>query len=134
MKTNQILGRQRSLLCVVAGLLIALACQDADAQRPAHYYPARPTFSPYLLYNQVNLTGIPNYYSYVQPATQYRDFLSRAQPTNRGTGRETLVSEQAVARIIQQELRERSTTGIGAAAVPASYGNYSHFYSRPQGR
>ena len=70
-----------SLLTGYWGVLMALACQHAQAQRPAHYYPSRPTFSPYLLYNQVNLTGIPNYYTFVQPATQYRDFLQRKQAT-----------------------------------------------------
>ena len=126
---SQRLNGGRLFLCAVAGLLMALACQDVQAQRPAQYYPARPTFSPYLLYKQVNLTGIPNYYSYVRPATAFQDFVTRAPTVYRQAPRETLINEQAVARVIQQELRERTTTGIGAAAVPAVYGNYSHFYS-----
>ncbi len=133
MKTSQTISRGRKLLFVAAGLMMALLAQQAEAQRPAHFYPARPTFSPYLLYRQVNLTGIPNYYSYVRPATAYRDFLTRSQETYRPGQRQTLISEQAVARIVTEQLRERGTTGIGAAAVPAVYGNYSHFYSSGNG-
>ncbi len=122
----------KSILRVVACLVAATCMADsqAQAQRPAHYYPARPTFSPYLLYRQINLTGIPNYYTYVRPATQYRDFLVRSQPSPRS--RQRLVGDSdAVARIIERELRQRPSTGIGAAAIPARYGDYSHFYRAP---
>ena len=126
----------KSILQVVVCLVAAtfLADSQAQAQRPAHYYPARPTFSPYLLYRQINLTGIPNYYAYVRPAEQYRDFLVRSQPSPRN--RQRLAGDSdAVARIIERELRQRPSTGIGAAATPARYGDYGHFYrSPPSGR
>jgi hypothetical protein len=116
--------------CLVAGSVMAMAASQAQAQRPAHYYPARPTFSPYFLYRQVNTTGIPNYYSFVEPAKQYRDFMVRRPTTARRT--ESLIGDsKTVARLIERELRERPSTGIGAAAVPARYGDYGHFYSTP---
>lgn len=111
---------------------VVVACQNATAQRPNHFTPARQTFSPYLLYNQVNSTGIPNYYTYVQPATQFRDFVNQIPPETRRAPRQPLVNERAVARILDQQLRERATTGIGAASVPASFGNRSHYYTAPR--
>lgn len=115
--------------CLLAAMLVTAMTQDAQAQRPAQYYPAKPTFSTYFLYRQLNGTGIPNYYSYVKPATQYRDFLTRAQPM-REEARTTLSVEGEVSRILDSQLRQRSTTGIGQPAYPAQFGETSHFYPR----
>lgn len=114
--------------CVMVALFVTAMAEQTHAQRPAHYYPARPTFSTYLLYRQFNATGIPNYYSYVRPETQYRDFLTR--PT-RDYGRQTLTVEQEVSRVLETHLRQRTSTGIGQPAMSAQFGDTSHFYQRP---
>jgi len=119
--------------CVMAALLATAMAQETHAQRPAHFYPARPTFSTYLLYRQVNGTGIPNYYQYVRPETQFRDFVQRDQ--SRLNSRNQVLSVEAeVARAFDSQLRQRATTGIGQAAIPAQFGDTSHFYQRPEVR
>ncbi len=121
----------RMVACLAAGFVMATAASSAQAQRPAHYYPSRPTFSPYLLYRQLNLTGIPNYYSYVQPATQYRDFLIRGQTRPAAARRESLIGAREIANMVERRLEQRPSTGIGAPAIPARYGDYSHYYNAP---
>jgi len=116
---------------VCAVLFVAVSCQSVDAQRPAHYVPARQTFSNYLLYRQINGTGIPNYYSFVRPAQQSRDFASRAQVFDSRAGRQSLTVQQEVARAIESQLTQRPFTGVGRAAVPAQFGETTHFYRRP---
>ncbi len=119
-----------SLTAVVfAALFVIASSQSAEAQRPAHYYPARQTFSNYLLYAQLNGTGIPNYYSYVRPANQFTEFLARSQ-NDLTRGPATLTVEQQVGRALDAQLRQRVTTGIGQASVPAQFGNTSHFYQQ----
>ncbi len=120
------------LLAFTFGFVLVFASsQAAQAQRPATYYPARQTFSNFLLYRQLNGTGIPNYYSYVRPANQNRDFLNRISRPVVGQ-RQSLSVEQEVARALDTQLRQRVTTGIGQPSVPAQFGNTSHFY--PQSR
>lgn len=117
--------------CVMA--LVAVSAVQSHAQRPAHYYPARPTFSTYLLYRQFNGTGIPNYYQYVRPATQFRDYVNNV-PLSPAAGRRTtqiLDIEQQVERALETTLRQRPTTGIGEVSVPAQFGNTLQFYQRP---
>lgn len=121
-----------ALVCAI--LFVAASCQSVDAQRPAHYYPARQTFSNYLLYRQLNGTGIPNYYSYVRPAQQNREFVSRARSYDSRGGRQSLNVEQEVARALESRLTQRLNTGVGQPAVPAQFGETSHFYRRPQTR
>ncbi len=132
---NGAMRKINSACCLLAAVMVIGMAQSARAQRPAHYYPARPAFSSYLLYRQLNATGIPNYYSYVRPATQYRDFLAR-NPQAPNEGRQTLMRvEREVARVVETQLRQRTTTGIGQPSVPAQFGEMSHFYPRsPVGR
>ena len=128
--------RKINLVCLLlAALFVIAACQQTHAQRPAHYYPARPTFSTYLLYRQINTTGIPNYYSYVRPETQYRDYLSRSQARS-NSSRQTLSVEGEVSRILDSQLRQRASTGIGQPSIPARFNDTSHFYAptRPRRR
>jgi hypothetical protein len=121
------------LVCgVMTLLLVAALAEQSHAQRPSHYYPARPTFSTYLLYRQFNGTGIPNYYQYVRPATQFRDFVNRTTETGRRTTTQVLDVERQVERALESQLRQRPTTGVGRAAIPAQFGNTSHFYQRPE--
>ena len=123
--------RKINLVCLVlVTLFVVAASQKAQAQRPAHYYPARQPFSQYLLYRQVNSTGIPNYYSFVRPATQFRDFVSRSRPE---TARRQTVNAvgNEVRDVLQSQLRQRPTTGIGQPAIPATYGETLQFYARP---
>ncbi|MFK8111290.1 MAG: hypothetical protein AB8B91_03785 [Rubripirellula sp.] len=124
------------LVCFLFAAMLTIAMADtAEAQRPGHYYPARPTFSTYLLYRQFNATGVPNYYQYVRPASQYRDFLSRSQPQNGGGSRRQQLSvEQQVASALENQLRQRTTTGIGQPSVPAQFNETSHFYPRTPNR
>lgn len=117
------------LVCFLLGMLFVGGMADsAQAQQPSHYYPARPTFSTYLLYRQFNATGVPNYYQYVRPSTQYRDFLTRRPPSTAGSRRQTLSVEQQVATALENQLRQRSTTGIGRPSVAAQFNDTSHFY------
>jgi hypothetical protein len=121
------------LVCfLLATLFVATLATSAAAQGPAHYYPAKPTFSTYLLYRQLNTTGIPNYYQYVRPASQFRDFTDRT-PAAIGAEarRQTLTVEQQVAIVLENELRTRATTGIGQPSVPAQFNDTSHFFPRP---
>ncbi len=116
-------------VCVSAGFLLFSSAADVSAQHPAHYYPARPTFSPYLLYNQFNGTGLPNYYSFVRPAQIYNDYASRTRPSYYAESqRQSLISQQQVAEIVDNQIRERLTTGIGAASQAATFQNTSHYY------
>jgi hypothetical protein len=121
---------KNKLVCCIAAILLVTAMSPVtQAQRPGHYYPARPTFSTYLLYRQFNGTGIPNYYQYVQPATQFRDFVNRTEVT---AGRRQVLSvEQQVERAVETSLRQRETTGIGQIAVPAQFGDTGNFFERP---
>ncbi len=124
--------RKIKLVCFgLAVLLVTAMAQESHAQRPAHYYPARPTFSAYLLYQQFNGTGIPNYYQYVRPETQFRDFIVR-NPAVLADRRQVLTVEQQVQQVLQTQLRQRVTTGIGQPSIPAQFGDTSHFYQRPQ--
>ena len=121
--------------CLLACLALAVTTQEAQAQRPAHYYPARPTFSTYLLYRQFNGTGIPNYYQYVRPAQTFRDFLVRNPPsTQRQQDNSLMTIRNEVTKTIESQLRQRATTGIGQPSIPAQFGETSHFYPRPRPR
>lgn len=118
-----------------AALLLIGSSESAQAQRPAHYYPARPVFSPYLYYGQFNSTGLPNYYTQVRPQTTfYRDFLSRAHAAPRALDRQSLMGERQVAEIVENQLRQRLTTGIGQPSVQARFLDTSHFYTNPASR
>ena len=114
MKSNNLI---RLVCFLLATLFVVAMSESASAQRPGHYYPARPTFSTYLLYRQLNGTGVPNYYQFVRPASQYRDFLSRSQPAVGGRRRQTLSVEQQVATALENQLlqtnndRDRPTFG-----------------------
>lgn len=113
----------------MAGLLVVGFCCQAQAQRPTHYYPARPTFSPYLLYGQLNTTGVPNYYSYVRPSVQFRDYLQRPAP--QGDPRTQVLTQDRLETALENQLRQRPTTGIGQPNVPARFMESSHFYPQP---
>ena len=120
--------RQRFLWAILAGLFVIAISDSAEAQRPAHYYPARPTFSPYLFYRQFNATGLPTYYTQIQPANRYyQDFISRSHVAPRIQARTPLLSEQ-VTEILENQLRQRPTTGVGQPAVPAQFMNTSHYF------
>ena len=122
-------------VCVSAGFLLVGSVSDASAQQPAHYYPARPTFSPYLFYNQFNGTGLPNYYTFVRPAQIYSDYAARTRPSYYAESqRQSLISQQQVAEIVDNKIRERLTTGVGAASQAATFQNTSHYYPVQQTR
>lgn len=115
---------------VLAALFMIGAATSASAQRPAHYYPTRPTFSAYLLYNQFNGTGIPNYYSFVRPEQNFRDYSRTVERFPTGQRQPVATVEEQVGRALDNQLRQRASTGVGAAAVPARYGDTSHFFPR----
>lgn len=117
----------------VVALLMAAMAEESHAQRPAHFYPARPTFSSYLLYRQFNGTGIPNYYQYVRPETAFRDYVTRNPPIL-SDRRQTLTVEDRVDQVLDSKLRQRLTTGIGSPSVPGQFNNTGHFYQRPAPR
>ena len=126
--------RKIYLVCFAAvALMMTAFAQESQAQRPAHFYPARPTFSSYLLYRQFNGTGIPNYYQYVRPETEFRDYVTRNPPVlaNR---RQVLTVEQRVDQVLDSQLRQRLTTGIGNPSVPGQFNNTGHYYQRPAPR
>ena len=116
--------------CLLAGLLVVAASQVAEAQRPAHFYPARPAFSSFLLYRQFNATGIPNYYTFVRHEQRFRDFAIQNQERRSVGIRQPLTIEGEVARELDNLLRQRAVTGIGLPAVPAQFGQTSHFFPR----
>lgn len=111
-----------------------LFASSADAQYGVgRYQPARPTFSPYLFYGQFNGTGIPNYYTFVRPGQIYQEYIHRnALTPNPGNDRQSLITEQQVSQLIDTQLRQRQTTGVGTNAVPASFQNTSHFFPVPR--
>ncbi len=114
---------------LLAALLIIGSSSEAQAQRPAHYYPARPTFSPYLFYRQFNATGLPNYYTQIRPANRfYQEFVARSRAAPRIEARQTLIGERHVAEIVENQLRQRATTGIGQPSIPAQFMDTSHYY------
>ena len=114
----------------MAALLVIVSSQGASAQRPRKFQPARATFSPYLLYSQFNGTGIPNYYSYVRPARDARDFVQRVQSVSQRQPLTTDI-EQAVDSALDEKLRQRQTTGSGQPFMPALFNDRSHFYPSP---
>ena len=123
--------RKIQLICIALAIGFVIGMSDtAEAQRPGHFFPARPTFSSYLLYRQVNNTGIPNYYSYVRPANQNRTL--RPATINSTSRRQALSIEDEVAKVLESQLRQRVTTGIGQPSVAAQFGDTSHFYPRTQ--
>lgn len=106
----------------------------AMAQRPAHYVPVKPPISPYFMYSEINTTGLPNYYTYLLPAQQYRNFVSKTDPNfARFEERITLAGDR-VEQLIERQLELRQTTGVGAPAAPATFMELSHFYNKPVGR
>lgn len=126
--------RKIKLVCLpLAVLLLTAMAQESHAQRPAHYYPARPTFSAYLLYRQFNGTGIPNYYQYVRPERSFSDYVTR-NPPQLANRRQVLTVQQQVEQVLDTQLRQRLTTGIGQPSVPAQFGDTSHFFERPEPR
>ena len=128
---------KRNFVWGILAVLIGIALSDhAQAQRPAYYYPARPTFSPYLFYGQFNGTGLPNYYTQIRPASRYyQEYLSRSRVSQQGGFRQTMSGERQVLSRIENQLSQRPTTGIGQPAVPAQFLDTSHFYPRsPQRR
>jgi len=125
------MSKQYLLALAATVVLLAGSSGAASAQRPAHYYPARPKFSNFLLYQQFNATGIPNYYTFVQPAQQYEQVLSRARTSQLRT-RVPLTVEQEVAAALDAQLKQRLSTGIGRPAIPAQFNETSHFYQIPR--
>lgn len=122
----------RSILAaVLAAMLMSLSVSTAAAQQPAHFYPARPKFSNYLLYQQFNATGIPNYYTFVQPAERFQRALSQAEAP-RQRAQVPLTLEQEVAAVLDAQLSQRLTTGVGRPAVPAQFNQTSHYYRIPR--
>ncbi|WP_372718236.1 hypothetical protein [Novipirellula sp.] len=122
-------------VCVSAGFLLGGNASNVSAQQPAHYYPARPTFSPYLFYRQFNGTGLPNYYTFVRPREIYNDYVSRTRPSYYAESqRQSLITQQQVSDIVDNQIRERLTTGVGAASQAATFQNTSHYYPRQLGR
>jgi hypothetical protein len=123
--------RKINLACGLLATLFVIGIADrCSAQRPGHFYPARPTFSANLLYRQFNATGIPNYYYYVRPEQQIRDYLIQPQ---RGPDpqRQVLTNvEQEVGRVLESQLRQRTSTGIGRPRAAARFGDTSHFFPR----
>jgi hypothetical protein len=117
---------------IACGLLAALfvvgIADRASAQRPSHFYPARPTFSAYLLYKQFNATGIPNYYTFVRPEVNFRDYVRRTERFPASQRQPVSNIEEQVGRALESQLRQRTSTGIGTPAVPARYGDTSHFF------
>lgn len=119
--------KQYLIWSTLAVLFVVGLATESQAQRPAHYYPTRPTFSPYMFYRQFNGTGLPNYYTFVRPRSIYRDFLKREQaPSVQRNQR--LINEGDVSVIVDNALRERATTGIGQAAQAGRFMDTSHFY------
>jgi hypothetical protein len=119
---------------VAAGLFL-LAGTSAWAQRPAHYYPLRQPISPYLFYSAINTTGLPNYYTYVQPRLQFQTFLERTRLlTGRFDDRNRLGEIRLSPTPPTRVLEVRETTGYGAPALPGTFMEYSHYYSITPGR
>ena len=118
------------ILCLIAVIVATVSfCSSAQAQRPAHYYPARPTFSPYLLYRQVNATSIPNYYTYVQPARSvYQDSFVSSREAPRIQRQQTLLRQDEVNQIIEGRLGLRVSTGVGQPSQAATFLNTSHYF------
>ena len=117
--------------------LFVCAGNVAWAQRPAHYFPLHQPLSPYLYYSAINTTGLPNYYTYIRPQTQFRAFLERRVSENlRGgeTGGRIRLDENRVAEIVARQLEVRETTGLGATALHGTYMDYSHYFSQPATR
>ena len=119
----------------ISSVIVLLTTSTVSAQNPAHYYPARPVFSPYLFYGQFNGTGIPNYYTFVRPGQIYQEYASRRQTGNfDGDQRQRLISENQVEAIVDNQLRQRLSSGVGSTTLPAGFQDRSHFYPRPQAK
>jgi hypothetical protein len=119
----------RHVLLSVGFLLMTSA--TAWAQRPAHYYPLHAPLSPYLYYSAINTTGLPNYYTYIRPAQRFQSYLERRPTDLARLETRVRLDESRVAEMIQRHLEVRETTGLGAPATPATFMDYSHYFSRP---
>ncbi len=114
-------------------ILLSLLLDNAHGQGrlPSQYVPARPTISPYFAYSAINTTGLPNYYTYIQPLQQQSQLGYLALPASRAPlaydGRMTL-TESSLSELLDRQLRQRLTTGGGAPATASTFQNYSHFY------
>ena len=128
----------RPSLILAAICVLGLLGEKAHAQtRPSHYVPARPTISPYFAYSAINTTGLPNYYTYIQPLQQQTQLALAAQADPRqtlGYDNRIAFTERSLGEALDRQLRQRSTTGAGAPATAATFQDYGHFYpSMPKG-
>ena len=107
----------------------------AQGTLPSHYIPVRPTISPYFAYSAINTTGLPNYYTYIQPLQQQALIGQRVQQQIRASSstadNRVTLNERTFGEMLDRHLQQRLTTGGGAPATAATYQNYSHYYQRP---
>jgi hypothetical protein len=113
-------------IALVAAVLVAWLAQDALAQAPPRrYQPARPTISPYLNLFRPEVSPLPNYYSFVRPQFQERDFQGRQQAIN--------VQQQAEIQTVNQGLLQIAEPSIPSTGRGGTFRNYSHFFRAPTG-
>ena len=118
-----------SLLAVVACVILADA---AMAQNRGRYQPAVPPISPYQNYFRARtVADIPNYYSFVRPEVQTRDFVRRQYSFNQVQNRRVgAIERQFLLGGGESNISLRPTmTGVGQASTAAGFMNYQQFYS-----
>lgn len=119
-----------ALLSLLAVLAIG---SIAAAQRPSHYYPARPPISPYMGYSNVNTTGLPAYYATVRPTMDFqsvvRSYRTGSAFAPAPVAMRTTLDDERVADMVAQRIEVRQSTGVGATSVPSTFMTYSHFYT-----
>jgi hypothetical protein len=129
--------KMQFLSSTIPALMIAWSTMSltalAQGPLPARYTPARPTISPYFAYSAINTTGLPNYYTYVQPfqQTQYTTAARRDLVAPNSYDSRVSLTERSIEELLDRRLSQRLTTGGGAPATAATFQNYSHFYPRP---
>ena len=111
-------------------LLFAVEGSVQAQSHPSHFVPARPTISPYFAYSAVNTTGLPNYYTYIQPLQQHTQIAAAFTDPRVSLGYENraVLTERSIAELLDRQLRQRVTTGGGAPSTAATFQTYSHYY------
>jgi len=114
----------RTIASLVAGLVVALAVDQADAQI-RYQSPAGPTLPSQLNYFRRDVGVLDQYNTFVQPQRQLEAQLRQMNQQQLDEYRST---QRQLEQLKESRPSEAAPTGVGGVFL-----NYSHFYRLPTG-
>ena len=123
--------KKSSLLLTTAVLGFVSFAYANSASAQSSYQPARPTFSPYFSYFQVNTTGLPNYQTFIAPERRIRAQFQQEQARIRSVEQTGIRLQRDVTRLAVGGL-VRQTDATRRVVPAATFLNYSGFYPQQQ--